>query len=119
MTKLLQRILFLALVSFLGACSIHTSNYAAISDRPMTLYDLTGRKIVVARDVDSSSSRSMGIIIPVNQIPSLSSAITQILDQYDGDYIANATVSQTSFHIIWLYHYSSWKINGDIIRLHR
>ena len=106
----------LSALFLLGACT-STSKHAAISNHQLNLYHLVGNKSVVARGAEGSSRRIFIVSTIENDMPSLSEAVTNALSKHNGDYIANAKVTHTRFHIIGLYHYSKWKVKGDVVRI--
>ena len=109
----------LSVLFLLAACVSNNGKYAAISNQPLNLYNLVGHKSVLARNVEGSSIRSTLFFTVDNEMSSLDEAITNVLLEHDGDYIANATVKYTDFHILWVYYYSEWNVKGDIVKIYR
>lgn len=107
----------LLLVLLLSACTTFNGNYAAISTQPVSLYDLSSQNRVVARNADTVVSRHVAVIIPFAKAPTLASAIDKLLKEYDGDYIKNAKIERKSFQLMWAYHYTAWKISGDVVSI--
>ena len=110
-----------AFVAFLAltACSSSHGKYAAISEQPMTLYTLTKQKVLAAASIENKSSRFVLFSIPFGEEPSLEKAIASTLGYYNGDYLSNAKVTSTSFGIVGICEYKTWKINGDVVRIYQ
>lgn len=103
----------------LSACTAYNGTYAAISNKPISLYDITRDSGRVAIDVKEQSDRTIAIIIPFDDAPTIEEAVNLALKKYNGDYLENATIEHKGFHVLWLYHYSAWSIHGNVMRIYR
>lgn len=117
MLKLSKTILSLAVVLFLNACVSHNGHYSAISNKPLSLYDIKKDNTVLVRGAKGLDARHVVVIIPSGKAPTIADAVAEILNKYHGDYLANATIENKSFQLMWMYHYTSWRVTGDVMRL--
>lgn len=74
---------------------------------------------MLARKAEATSARHVFVVIPSGRAPTVADAINEILTKYDGDYLANADIYNKSFQIMWLYHYTSWHVSGDVVKVRR
>lgn len=107
----------LFLIFLLSACATNNGQYDIISSNPLSLYTVTAKNEVVARNVEASSLRQVMILIPLGKAPSISKALDKILKEYQGDYMTNVQISRINFQIMFWYQFSSWKIKGDVVRV--
>lgn len=108
--------IIIILALFLSSCSTYHGNFAAISDKPISLYTLTSNNILIERKAEAQVSRHVAVVIPFSKAPTIARAIDQVLNKYNGDYLANVTIERKSFQLMWLYHYTAWKISGDVMK---
>ncbi len=114
--KKLSIILASSFLFLTSACTASNGRYAALSDKPINLYNVSERGSKIASNVSASSSRSIFVVVPSDDVPSVEEAVSAILSKYNGDYLANAEITHTGFHLLWAYHYSSWNVKGDVMR---
>lgn len=116
-----SKIFFLFSLAFgLGGCTYYNGTYAALSDRPITLYTLTtNKKWNIANNIEANTSDHSWLYISTEYLPTLEDSVAQILDEHMGDYLTNARVEYRGFHIMWIYHYASWRVKGDVIRVYQ
>lgn len=103
----------------LNACSISNGKYSAISNKPISLYTLTANNEIIAHKAEGVSSRHVLVIIPSGRAPSIADAVNDVLNKYKGDYLANVEITNKTFQLMWLYHYTSWIVNGDVVRVYK
>ena len=119
--KFLLKIAFMIIfATTIGACSYSNGRYAALSDRPITLYALTSsKKWTVKTNAEASSSQNTWFLLTLDDIPTLDNAVGQLMDAYMGDYLANVEVTRRTFHLMGIYHYTSWTVKGDVVRTYQ
>ena len=114
----MKLLLKISLCFILGACSFGNGRYAALSDRPITLYTLTtANRWTVATNIESTSSKHTWLFLAVEDTPTLEQAVGYALDEHMGDYMNNVSVRYTGFNFIGLYNYTCWRVEGDVIRV--
>lgn len=117
MNKILQY-LSLATIVILASCTRDNGSYAVISDRPVSLYNLATPGKKVASNVEASSSRTSILLIPMGKVPTIDSAIEELLQTYQGDYLANVQIEQFTGQLMFWYRYNKWTVRGDVMRNH-
>lgn len=113
-------ILALFAIMILPSCSRYNGQYDAISTKTISLYDINRPKEVVERNAIATSSRHVLILlVPSGRAPTISETVEEMLTKYNGDYLKNVEIRHNSFQIMWLYHYTAWKVTGDVVRIRR
>ncbi len=108
-----------ASILFLSACTTDNGKYSVITTKDISLYDIKASNRLVAKDINNRVSRHVAIIIPNSATPTIAQAVDQVLQKYNGDYLANVDVMHRSFQLMWLYHYTAWQIEGDVMKLNK
>lgn len=103
----------------LNACSTSNGKYSVISNKPLSLYTLTANNEIIAHKAEGISSRHVLIVIPSGRAPSIADAVNNVLIKYKGDYLTNVEITNKTFQLMWLYHYTSWVVSGDVIRVYK
>lgn len=119
MMKISQKICTLALILFVSSCTTSNGNYSAISNKQLSLYNINNGNSLITSKASAVSERHVFVVIPTGKAPTIADAVGEILNKYHGDYLANVSIANKSFQIMWLYHYTSWRVEGDVIRIHR
>ena len=116
--KFLLKIAFMIIfATTINACTYSNGRYAALSDRPITLYALTSaKKWTIKAGAEATSSQHSWLFLTLDDIPTIDNAVGQLMDANMGDYLANVEVTRRAFHIMGIYHYTSWNVKGDVIR---
>ncbi len=112
--KLLGLSLFL-----LAGCTIDNGHFEAVSTRPLSLFTMTANNGIIAKDIERASEQHIVAVIPLSKAPNISDAINQILDEHKADYLADVDIKFQTFRILPWYGYSSWKIEGDAVRVYK
>lgn len=109
--------IFLALFTglLLSSCMLNNGRYAAISTKPIPPHILTQQKQLLQNNASSVSSRHVVVFIPFSKAPTLEDAINQILDQYNGKYLANVSIDRAFGQMMFWYSYDSWRITADVV----
>lgn len=109
--------LCLALLLLVSACTSQHGSFSAISPRPMSLYNLAADNETVAESVTDTQTRYFFLFIPFGSAPKVDNAAEALLQQYRGDYLANAAITYDEFSFLGLWGYQSWQVTGDVIRV--
>ena len=119
--KFLLKIICLTIFCIItGACSFNNGRYSVISDRPITLYTVTSpKRWKVATAAEGESTKHSWLFLTLEDITTVDYAVGRILDEHLGDYLENAEVDYVGFNIMGIYHYSSWRVKGDVIRVYQ
>lgn len=102
--------------TLLAGCSIHNGQYAYMTSKPVTLYDLQKPELVVAKDVSASSFRWAVLFIPLGRIPTIEAALNDMLTEHHGDYLKNVNLHYSSFQLMPWIDYKAWEVTGDVIQ---
>ena len=100
-------------------CVSDNGSFDTISRRSISLYELTIPNEEVAHDIISISSRHVIVIIPLSKAPTLKDALDEILEKYKGDYLTDVIVKRRSFQLMFWYHYNSWIIEANVVRINK
>lgn len=99
-----------------SACTRSDGSYSVLTDRPISLQALThpNSKIISASAV---SRRHVAILVPFSKAPSVTDAIEAVIQQYKGDYLADAEVKLVNVQLMFWYHYKAWEVSGTVMRI--
>ena len=117
--NIVKIITLFALIIMVGACTASNGQYAILSTKDISPYSINQTNTVVAENVSAVDSRHVIVVVPSSRAPTIGIAIDELLDKYDGDYLANAQVNYNSFSLLWAYHYTAWEITGDVVKLYQ
>lgn len=101
----------------LSGCATSNGRYAVISGKSAELNTFLLPHEQVASGVEAESSRAIVLFMPFGETPTAEKAIKKLLEEYQGDYLANAQISHTSLNLLFWYNYSAWKVKADVRRL--
>lgn len=113
----MRKLMIVLSMIFLSSCSISSGKYDVLSTKPLNLYAFNRQHQLVFRNAENTSSRHVLVVIPSGKVPTVSAAVSEILNKYNGDYLSNVEITNQSFQIMWIYHYSSWNISGDVVKI--
>lgn len=105
------------LLAALTSCVVNNGHYDVLTSAPMSLHTLAADNPVIAENVEAVSQRHTFMLIPFGKAPALSEALQEILSKYRGDYMTDVSVSSQNFRIPFWYGYTSWKIEGNVVRV--
>lgn len=103
----------------LSGCTVDNGTFSAIATRPISLHTLTANNGIVAKKAERTSDQHLVAVIPLSKAPSITDAINQILDEHHADYLADVNIKFYTFRLLPWYGYSSWKIEGDAVRVYK
>lgn len=113
----MKKIAMILSVIFLASCAVSSGKYDVLTTKNINVYSVKKNSQIVFRDAESTSSQHVLVLLPIGKYPTISSAVNEVLSRYNGDYLANVEIKNRSFQIMWLYHYTSWEIIGDVVKI--
>lgn len=112
----MKKILTVILLLFCSSCVANHGSFTVLSNKLVDVQDFELDKADRIKNVKGKDTSHIIIFIPTKTSPTFGEAITDALKKADGDVMTDVTVKSWSWYIPYLYGYSGWSVEGDVVK---
>ncbi len=95
------------------SCSTRQGSFTILSTKNAEISRVDLKRIDFSRNTTGTDGRFWFLFIPFSSTPKLEEACDRCLEAGNGDFMTNAVLYHTSWHVL-LFGYDGWEIKGDV-----